>query len=116
MNLKGNTKLYITVNLNPDTTWCRRGPIFREVEVNSIDGVCDVGDPTSNQYDSKSSNRYTTAPLVINQAQLDLPRREGFSCKRIEEHKQERINTQSKIVDVYEAKIKVGFKNSIPKD
>jgi len=31
MNLKGNTKIYLTVNLNPDTTWCRRGPIFREV-------------------------------------------------------------------------------------
>ena len=31
----------------------------------------DVGDPASNQHDSKSSNHYTTAPLVINQAQLD---------------------------------------------
>ena len=39
--------------------------------VDSIDGVRDVGDPTSNQHDSKSSNRYTIAPLVINQAQLD---------------------------------------------
>ena len=49
MNLKGNTKIYLTVNLNPDTTWCRRGPIFPEVGVNSISGVRDVGDPTSNQ-------------------------------------------------------------------
>ena len=68
------------------------------------------------RHEFKACNRYTTAPLVINQAQLDWPRREGFSCKRIEEHKQERINTQSEIADVYEAKIKVGFKNSIPKD
>ena len=60
------------------------------------------------KHDSKSRNRYTATPLVINQAQLDWPRREGFSCKRIEEHKQERINTQSEIADVYEAKIKVG--------
>ena len=88
--------------------WWVLGPIFWEVEVNSIGGVCDIGDPASNQHDLKSSNRYTTAPLVINQTQLDWPRREGFSCKRIEEHKQERINTQSEIADVYDAKIKVG--------
>ena len=55
----------------------------------------------------EACNYYTTAPLVINQAQLDWPRQEGFSCKRIEEHKQERINTQSEIANVYEAKIKV---------
>ena len=40
----------------------------------------------------KPYNRYTTALLVINQAQLDWPRQEGFSCKRIEEHKQEDVN------------------------
>ena len=68
------------------------------------------------RHEFEAYNRYTTAPLVINQAQLDWPRQEGFSCKRIEEHKQERINTQSEITDVYEVKIKVGFKNSIPKD
>ena len=33
----------------------------------------------------------------------------GFSCKRIEEHKQERVNMQSEIADVYEASIKMGF-------
>ena len=104
------------VNLNPDTTWCRLGPIFREVEVNSIGEVCDVGDLASNQHDSKSSNRYITAPLVINQAQLDWPRREGFSCKRIEEHKQESRNTQSKIANINEARINMGFKNSILMD
>ena len=92
------------------------GPIFREVEVNSIGGVCDVGDLASNQHDSKSSNRYTTAPLVINQSQLDWPRQEGFSCKRIEEHKQEGINLQSEIADVYEAKNKMGFKLWSQKD
>ena len=91
---------------NLDTTWWGVGPIFREVEVNSIGVVCDVGDPASNQHDSKSSNRYTTTPLVINQAQLDWPRREGFSCKRIEEHKQEDINTQSEIANMNEAKAK----------
>ena len=59
-------------------------------------------------HEFEACNHYTTAPLVINQAQLDSPRQEGFSCKRIEEHKQERINTQSEIANVYEAKIKVG--------
>ena len=59
------------------------------------------------RHEFEDYNRYTTAPLVINQAQLDWPRQEGFSCKRIEEHKQERINTQSEIANVYEAKIKV---------
>ena len=29
--------------------WCRLDPIFREVGVNSIGRVCDVGDPASNQ-------------------------------------------------------------------
>ena len=62
----------------------------------------DVGDPASNQHDSKSSNRYTTALLVINQAQLDWPRWEGFSCKWIEEHKQENVNTQSDIANMNE--------------
>ena len=85
------------------------------VEVNSIGGVCDVGDPVSNQHDSKSSNRYTTAPLVINQAQLNWPRREDFSCKRIKEHKQEDVNTQSDIANMNEAN-QEGFENSIPKD
>ena len=68
------------------------------------------------RHEFEACNRYTTAPLVINQAQLDWPRQEAFSCKRIEEHKQERINTQSEIADVYEVKIKVGFKNLIPMD
>ena len=61
------------------------------------------------RHEFEAYNRYTTALLVINQAQLDWPRREGFSCKRIEKHKQERLNTQSEIANVYEAKIKVGF-------
>ena len=76
----------------------------------------DIGDPTSNQSRFEVLQPLHHTPLVINQAQLDWPRQEGFSCKRIEEHKQERINTQSKIADVYKEKIKVGFKNSIPKD
>ena len=65
--------------------------------------MCDVGDPASNQHDSKSSNRYTTTLLVINQAQFDWSRREDFSCKRIEEHKQEDVNTQSDIANMNEA-------------
>jgi hypothetical protein len=40
---------------------------------------------------------------------IDLAKK-AFPCKRIEEHKQERINTQSKIADVYEAKINMRFK------
>jgi hypothetical protein len=56
------------------------------------------------------------ASLVINQTQLDWPRQEGFSCKQIEEHKQERVNLQSKIADVYEAKNKIGFKHWSQKD
>ena len=60
------------------------------------------------RHEFEACNHYTTAPLVINQAQLDWPRQKGFSYKRIEEHKQERINMQSEIADVYEAKIKVG--------
>ena len=92
------------------------GPIFREVEVNSIGGVCEVGDPASNQHDSKSSNRYTTAPLVINQAQLDWPRRDGFSCKRIEEHEQEDVNTQSDNCKYGWSESQEGFKHLIQKD
>ena len=92
-------------------------PIFREVEgVNSIGGELDDDDPALNHTWFEPCNCYTIAPLVINQAQLDWPRQEGFFCKRIEEHKQERINTQSEIAFTNEAKIKVGFKNSIPKD
>ena len=55
----------------------------------------------------ESCNRYTTAPLVINQAQLDWPRQEGCSCKWIEEHTQESINTQSRIADMNDANIQM---------
>ena len=34
---------------------------------------------------------------------FDWPHREGFSCKRIEEHKQEDVNTQSDIANMNEA-------------
>ena len=68
------------------------------------------------RHDSKSHNHYTAAPLVINQTQLDWPRRKGFSYKRIEEHKQERVNTQSEIADVYEANNEMGFKLWSQKD
>ena len=59
------------IKTRPDLPRCR---------VDSIDGVRDIGDPTSNQHDSKSSNRYTTAPLVINQAQLVDLAEKAFSA------------------------------------
>ena len=58
------------------------------------------------RHEFEACNRYTTALLVINQEQLDWPRQEGFSCKQIEEHKQESVNTQSEIASMNEAKAK----------
>jgi hypothetical protein len=78
--------------------------------VNSIGGDSTLAILLLIRHDLKSCNRYTAALLVINQAQLDCPRREGFSYQRIEEHKQVWVNTQSEIADMYEAKIKMGFK------
>ena len=60
------------------------------------------------RHEFEAYNRYATALLVMNQEQLDWPRQEGFSCKQIKEHKQERVDTQSEIADVYQAKIKMG--------
>jgi len=40
---------------------------------------------------------------------IDLIKK-AFSYKQIEEHKQKRINTQSEIAYVYEAKMNMGFK------
>jgi hypothetical protein len=40
---------------------------------------------------------------------IDLTKK-AFPCKRIGEHKQERINTQSEIADVNGAKMNMGFK------
>ena len=60
------------------------------------------------RHEFEACNCYTTAPLVINQAQLDLPRREGFSCKQIEGHKQEDVNMQSEIANMDEANHKRG--------
>jgi hypothetical protein len=40
---------------------------------------------------------------------IDLAKK-AFPCKRIEEHKQETINTQSEIADAYEATMNVEFK------
>jgi len=85
------------------SAWWEYGPIFREVI-----GKFDLWRTRRWRSGFKSArsepcNHYTTAPLVINQAQLDWPRQEGFSCKRIEEHKQENINTQSEITDMNDA-------------
>ena len=90
-----------------DTNWWGSGPIFRE--------VIDKFDLWTTQHWRSSfksawfepSNHYTTAPLVINQAQLDWPRQEGCSCKWIEEHKQESINTQSEIADLNDMNIQM---------
>ena len=46
---------------------------------------------------------------------IDLAKK-AFSCKRIKEHKQKRVNTQSEIADVYEAMNKMGFKLWSQKD
>jgi hypothetical protein len=40
---------------------------------------------------------------------IDLAKK-AFPCKRIEKHKQERINMQSEIADVYGTKMNMGFK------
>ena len=78
--------------------------IFREVQINLIGRVCDVGDPGF-----QSSRFEVLQPLHrCSQAQLDWPRREGFSCKRIEGHKQEDVNTQSDIANMDEANQKKG--------
>ena len=96
--------------------WWGLGPIFREVKIRSIGGDSTLATRLLIRHDSKSCNCYTTALLVINQAQLGWTHQEGFFCKRIEEHKQERINTQSEIADMDEAKIKMGFKLWSQKD
>ena len=86
-------------------------PIFREVEgVNSIGGELNDDDPALNHTWFEPCNCYTIAPLVINQAQLEWPLREGFPCKRIEEYKQESVNTQSEIAYVNEARMNMVFK------
>ena len=85
-------------------------PIIREVEgVNSIGGELDDDYLALNHTWFEPCNCYTIAPLVINQAQLDWPRREGFPCKRIKEYKQESVNTQSKIAYVNEARMNMVF-------
>ena len=94
----------------------KTGPIFREVIVNLIGGDSTLAIRLLIRHDSKSCNRYTAALLVINQAQLDWPRQKGFSCKRIEKHKQEDVNTQSDYCKYEWSKSKEGFKHSIRKD
>jgi hypothetical protein len=50
-----------------------------------------------------------TCWLLTKHNSIDLIKK-AFPCKRIKEHKQERINMQSEIADVYEAKTNMGFK------
>ena len=80
---------------NLDTTWWGLGPIFREVRVRSIGGDLDVDDPASNQQDS---NLATITPLLrwlsTKHNLIDLAKK-TFPASEIEEHKQERVNTQS---------------------
>jgi len=69
-----------------------------------------TSDPASNQH---VSNPATATPLLRRLSTkhnlIDLAKK-AFSCKRIKEHKQKRVNTQSEIADVYEAMNKMGFK------
>jgi hypothetical protein len=55
----------------------------------------------------------TVTPLLLwlstKNKSIDLAKK-VFPCKRIEEHKQERITMQSKIADMYEAKMNMWFK------
>ena len=78
--------------------------------VRSIGGDVNVDDPDSNQQDS---NPATATPLFrwlsTKHNLIDLSKK-AFSCKRIEEHKQERVNTQSEVAYVYEAMNKMGIK------
>ena len=68
------------------------------------------------RHEFEACNCYTTAPLVINQAQLDWPRREGISYMRIEEHKQEDVSTQSDNYKYEWSESQEWFKHSIQKD
>jgi hypothetical protein len=83
---------------------------------NLIGGVTMLAIRVSNQSRFEPLDPLHHYPLVINQAELDWPRQEGFPFKRIEEHKQERVNSQSEIADVYEAKNKMRFKLWSQKD
>jgi len=87
--------------------WWASGPIFQEVI-----GKFDLWRTWRWRSGLKSAwfeprNCYTTTPLDINQAQLDWPRQEGFSWKRIKEHKQESINMQSEIADMNDTNIQM---------
>jgi ADP-ribose pyrophosphatase YjhB (NUDIX family) len=57
--------------------------------------------------------RATVAPLLrwlsTKHNSINLAKK-AFPYKQIEEHRQERINTQSEIADLYEANMNMGFK------
>jgi len=76
--------------------------------VNSICGELNVGGPASNQHDS---NPATVTPLLrclsTKHNLIDLAKKAFSSYKRIEEHKQESINTQSEIADMNDANIQM---------
>jgi len=64
----------------------------------------------SNQIWLELLQRLHHCSVGYNQAQFDWPdHQKGFSYKRIEEHKQEKINTKSEIVDEYEANMHMGY-------
>ena len=74
--------------------------------VNSIGGELDVDDLGFESARFGPRNRYTTVPLVINQAQLDWPHHEGFSLQANREHKQESRARNLIIANRIEAKYK----------
>jgi hypothetical protein len=57
------------------------GPIFREVDGYVDWWRLDAGDLGFESARFGPRIHYTTAPLIINQAQLDLPRHKGFSLQ-----------------------------------
>ena len=58
----------------------------------------------------------TVTPLLCwlsTKPQLDWSPQEGFPYKQIEEHKQERVNSQYEIADVYEVNMSTGFESDL---
>jgi hypothetical protein len=76
--------------------------------IDSIGGELNVGDPGF--LSDMTQTLATITPLLrwlsTNHYSIDLAKK-TFPCKRIEEHKQERVNSQSESADVYEANNKI---------
>jgi hypothetical protein len=86
---KGKQEDYLTGNRGIWYQMIGDGPIYREVDGYVDWWRLDVDNLSFESARFGPSNHYTTAPLVINQAQLDWPCHEGFSLQANWEHKQE---------------------------